>query len=293
MSGKHVCNQALDMRMSAAEQAIVRAQGGMSGKRGPCWGCDGLPLYHADSFSHIWTDYPHNLEVHQNAQKNLKQFLLNCKSVSSNLQIRQVFCQIFVQCFLPYPLSLCLALPSIVPSELPLMVPSVYPVFGFYMFSVSVVPFVMPLVVPFSLPLSISLAFPSSDPSSLPSGGVGYDGSVGCALACTIISSISVIFYGSIKSSIAHAIVCAMKVMSCPYCLIHRVNSRSKNPKESRSAASCCTDSNLDKCTDGLRGHFFDIFHVYEMQDLNNGEAKNFKQNSLLVYVYDEKERVT
>jgi hypothetical protein len=80
-----VCSQALVMK-SAAEQAIVWAQGGTGGNRGPCWGCNGLPLYQANSFSHIWTDCPHKtvLEVRQNAQKNLKQFLLNRKSVSTS-----------------------------------------------------------------------------------------------------------------------------------------------------------------------------------------------------------------
>jgi hypothetical protein len=85
-----VCDQALVM-MSAAEQAIVRAQGGPNTNRGPCWGCDGLPMYQANSFSHIWMDCPHKavLEVRKNAQKNLKQFLLNRKSILSDSNDRK------------------------------------------------------------------------------------------------------------------------------------------------------------------------------------------------------------
>jgi hypothetical protein len=85
-----VCAQALVM-MSAAKKAIVQAQGGTSGNRGPYWGCDGLPLYQADSFSHIWTDCPHKavLEVCQNAQKNLSsdndRKLAASKSTSSDV----------------------------------------------------------------------------------------------------------------------------------------------------------------------------------------------------------------
>jgi hypothetical protein len=70
-----LCAHALVM-VSAAEQAIQRARGG-SGNRGPCWGCDGLEAYQANSSTHLWSDCPHKavMEVRQNAHKNMKQFL--------------------------------------------------------------------------------------------------------------------------------------------------------------------------------------------------------------------------
>jgi hypothetical protein len=70
-----LCAQALVM-VSTAKQAIQRARG-ESANRGPCWGCEGLEAYQADSFTHLWSDCPHKavIEVRQNAHKNMKQFL--------------------------------------------------------------------------------------------------------------------------------------------------------------------------------------------------------------------------